>query len=95
MPNEPNSAVPARNDRSCVRPVVCARGAPTWLPTSSGGISWLVHRWICWRSSGSMKSLPQTRSVRSRTPRSTRAPPEEHDSISSPGCRARSSSSSR
>ena len=85
MPNEPNSAVPARKPRSWVRPVVCACGGPTWLPTSSGGSSWPVHRWICCRSSGSMQSLAQTRSVRSRTSRSTRRPPDEHDSISTPG----------
>ena len=36
----------------------------------------------------SLVSEAQTRSVRSRMPRSTRAPPEEHDSISRPGCRA-------
>ena len=67
------------------RPVVCDDGAPTWVPTSSGGSSGPVQRWICCRSSASMQSLAQTRSVCCRTPRSTRAPPEEQDSISSPG----------
>ncbi len=47
------------------------------------------------RSSGSRLSLVQMRSVRSRMPRSTRAPPDAQLSISRPGCDAFSSSSSR
>ena len=45
------------------------------------------------RSSASLQSLVQIRSVRARTPRSTRAPPLEQDSISRSGCAARSRSS--
>ena len=44
---------------------------------------------------GSFVSDVHTRSVRSRMPRSMRAPPDGHDSISSPGAAARTSSSSR
>ena len=95
IPKWPNSAVAARNERSCVRPVVCARGGPTCEPTSSGGSSSCVQRWIDWRSSASLVSLAHTRSVRARIPRSTRAPPDEQLSISTAGWRARSSSSSR
>ena len=54
-----------------------------------------VQRCIIWRSWGSMQSDTHTRSVRWRMPRSTRPPPEEHDSISNHGWAARSSSSSR
>ena len=75
------------------RPVVCATGGPTCAPSSSGGSSRVVQRWICWRSTASLQSEVHTRSVRSSTPRSTRAPPLEHDSISSPGWRSRSRSS--
>ena len=46
-------------------------------------------------SLSSIQSETHTRSVRSSTPRSTRAPPEEQDSISRPGCAALISSSSR
>ena len=95
MPKWPNSAVATRKARSWVRPVVWERGGPTWLPTSSGGTSSWVQRWMCWRSRASLVSLAQTRSVRARMPRSTRPPPDAQLSISTPGWRARSSSSSR
>ena len=88
MPKWPNSAVAARNDRSCVRPVVWACGGPTCAPISSGGSSSAgpaldaagarARRWC---------RCAQTRSVRARMPRSTRAPPDEQDSISTPGWR--------
>ncbi len=78
-----------------MRPVVCDRGGADVRSDQLGRQQQAVQRWICWRSSGSMQSLAHTRSVRSSTPRSTRPPPEEHDSISRPGCRARSSSRSR
>jgi hypothetical protein len=38
-------------------------------PRSSGGTSWEVQRFICCRSSGSMQSVTQMRSVRSSTPK--------------------------
>ena len=68
-------------------PVECTGGLVRWAPISSGGTSRPVYRWICRRSRGSRVSLVQMRSVCSRMPRSTRAPPDAHDSISSPGWR--------
>ena len=56
-----------------------------WEPISSGGTSCAVQRWIVWRSSGSMQSETQTRSVRSRMPRSTRPPPDEQRLDLDPG----------
>ena len=94
-PKWPNSAVAARNASDWVRPVVWACGGPTWQPITDGGISVEAWRWIVWRSSASLQSLVHTRSVRVRMPRSIRAPPDEQLSISTPGWRARSSSSSR
>ena len=64
MPKWPNSAVATRKARPWTRPVVWALGGPTWLPTSSGGTSSWVQRWIGWRSRASLVSLAQTRSVR-------------------------------
>ena len=60
-----------------------------------GGSSSPVQRWMSCRSTGSFESLAQTRSATSRMPRSVRAPPLEHDSISRPGCRGFSSAISR
>jgi hypothetical protein len=64
MPKWPNRAVAARKARVWVRLVVWAWAGPTWLPTSSGGSSSPVQRWMCWRSRASLVSLAQTRSVR-------------------------------
>ena len=94
MPNDPNSAVAARKSRVRVRPVVCEVGEETCAPTYSGATSWLVQRWICWRARASVMSEAQTRCTRSSTPRSTRPPPDAHDSQSIVGCAARRSSSS-
>ena len=89
MPRWPNSAVAARNDRSCA-PAGGVRTAamPTWEPMNSGGTQ--LRRPAldgAAAPAGRCSRETQTRSVRSRTPRSTRAPPEEQDSISRPGCR--------
>ncbi len=73
MPRWPNTAVAARKPRSWTRPVVCDRPEAMCAPINSGGISWAVQRVMCWRSNGSMQSETHTRSVRSSTPRSTRA----------------------
>ena len=83
-----------RYDSAVVRPDECEVVGPTWAPTSSGGSSRPVQRWMSCRSTGSFESLAHTRSVTSRIPRSVRAPPLEHDSISSAGCAAFSSASS-
>jgi hypothetical protein len=69
MPKWPNSAVAPRKARDVVRPVVCVVGGPMWAPMSSSGTSSDVQRWICWRSSGSLLSLVQIRSVRARIAR--------------------------
>ena len=42
----PNRAVRQRKPSEACRPVVCARGGPTCAPTSSGGSSRPVQRWI-------------------------------------------------
>ena len=85
MPKWPSSAVAARKPVRWLRPVVWATGPPRWVPTSSGGTSSEVQRWIRCRSTASMVSLGQTRSVRVSTSRSTRPPPLAHDSISRSG----------
>ena len=76
-----------------MRPVVWAVPAPTCDPRYSGGTSSAVQRSIVKRSSGSLVSEGQTRCTRSSTPASMRAPPDEHDSISTAGNAARSVSS--
>ena len=68
MPKWPNRAVMARKDRSWVRAVVCDVVGPMCPPTSSGGTTTPVQRWMVWRSSASLQSEPQIRSVRSRMP---------------------------
>lgn len=59
-----------------------------WLPRNSRGSSWAVQRFIVWRSRESMQSETQIREQRLMTPRSTRPPPEEQDSISTSGNRS-------
>ena len=54
---------------------VRASAAPMCAPISSGGINIDGPRWIVWRSSASLQSLAQTRSVRRRISKSTRPPP--------------------
>ena len=85
MPRWPKIAVAARKPRSWWRPVVCERPDAMCEPRYSGGSSCPVQRSMRCRSSGSMQSDTHTRSVRSSTARSTRAPPDEQDSISRSG----------
>jgi hypothetical protein len=85
----------ARKDKSWVRAVVCEVVGPMCPPTSSGGTTRPDQRWMDCRSRASLQSEAQIRSVSSRIPRSTRAPPVEQLSISTPGCAFLSSSSRR
>ena len=82
-----------RNASECTRPVVCERVGPMCAPITSGGISIDAPHWMVCRSSASLQSLVHTRSVRRRISWSMRAPPLLQLSISTPGWRARSSSS--
>ena len=94
MPNEQNSAVAARKSRSRCRPVVCDTGEETCAPTSSGAMSWVVQRWICWRDRASVMSEPQKRCTFSSTPKSMRPPPEAQDSQATVGWLSRRASRS-
>lgn len=46
-PEMAEDAVPARNDRWCIRPVECERSEAMCEPMSSGGTSWAVQRSMC------------------------------------------------
>ena len=83
----PQSAVPARKSSGWARPVVWASSAPMWVPIISGGSSSPSSAGSPAARARRCMSEVQTRSACSRTPRSTRPPPQEHDSISSPGWR--------
>ena len=88
MPKCPKRATAPLRPSETVRPDECTTGLVRCMPISSGGHD--ERRCTAGsssRSSGSRLSLVQMRSVRSRMPRSTRAPPDAQLSISSPGWR--------